>query len=289
MPASPGKTSQVQKATFTFKGTIKKLQSATMKEVPVTPRTVVVTVDQIIEAPPDLAGYDGQDITVQLSGRQKVNVGQDMIFHTTGWMYGESIAVRSLSQEAVKSSHTALLRSGVDPIERSAQREKREHFDRADLVVSGKVVAVRLPAYKSESAKGVSVPASTKTRIGPITEHDPKWREAVIQVDEVHKGSHKKKQVVVRFPASEDVMWYGAPKFHPGQHGFFMLHKLKPEKPKAKRGGKRPAKAAAARSEVKTTGAYTALDPIDFQPFSEPGGVKTIIESESVKPKSKSY
>jgi hypothetical protein len=193
MPASPGRTSQIQKATFIFKGTIKKLHGTTMKEVPVTPRTIVVTVDQIIEEPPDLAGYDGQGITVQLSGRQKVHVGEEIIFRTTGWMYGESIAVRSLSEEAVKSSDTPLLRPGVDPIERSAQREKRQHFDRADLVVSGKVVDVRPPA---ESSKGVT--ASTTTRIGPISEHDPEWREAVIQVDEVHKGSHKLKQVVVR-------------------------------------------------------------------------------------------
>ena len=212
--------------------------------------------------------------------------GQEMIFHTTGWMYGESIAVRSLSQEAVKSSDAPLLRPGVDPLERSAQRKKREHFDRADLVVSGKVVTVRLPAYKSESAKGVG--SSTKTQIGPISEHDPKWREAVIQVAEVHKGSHKKKQLVVRFPASEDVMWYGAPKFHRGQEGLFMLHKLKAKKPQAKRGGKRPSKPAVARSEVGTTAAYAALDSTDFQPYSEPRGLNPIIGSKSLKPKGQS-
>lgn len=290
MPASPKRTAQIQKPTFTFKGTIKKLQRATMKEVPVTPRTAVVTVDQIIEAPPDLAGYNGQDITVQLSGRQRVNVGDEMIFHTTGWMYGESIAVQSLSQEAVKSSHAAVLSANVDPIERSAQREKREHFDAADLVVSGKVVAVRLPADTSKSAKGVSALASTRTRIGPISEHDAKWREAVIQVDDVHKGSHKKKQVVLRFPASNDVMWYGAPKFHPGQQGFFMLHKPKTEKPKVKRSRKLRGKeavteSAVAEPEAGTTEAYTALHAADFQPYGEPGGVRTIIESQSLKPK----
>ena len=83
-------------------------------------------------------------------------------------------------------------------------------------------------------------------------------------------------------------MWYGAPKFHAGQQGFFMLHRLNIEKPKAKQGRKIPAKAAVDRSEVGTTGAYAALDPFDFQPSSEPGGVKTIIESESLKPKGKS-
>src|SRR5437773_3713160 len=220
MAASPRQTNEAQKPTLVFKGTIKKLKSSTMKEVPVSDRTAIVTIDQIIEAPPDLTGYSGQDITVELSGRQKVSVGQQMIFHTTSWMYGNSIAVRSLSEEALKSSHTAMLSAGDDPVERRAKRQEREHFDVADLVVSGKVVAVRLPGDSAPGQKRAGAKAP-----GPISEHDPKWREAVIQVDEVHKGAHKKKQVVVRFPASSDVMWHGAPKFHPGQQGYFLLHK----------------------------------------------------------------
>src|SRR5438309_4243960 len=90
MPASQSKTEPAPKPTFVFKGTIKKLKSATMKDVPVNDRTAIVTVDQIIEAPPGLADYNGQDITVQLSGRAKVRVGQEMIFHTISWMYGIS-------------------------------------------------------------------------------------------------------------------------------------------------------------------------------------------------------
>ena len=42
-----------------------------MKDVPVTERTAVVTIDQIVEAPPDLAGYVRQ-ITVELSVRSTV-------------------------------------------------------------------------------------------------------------------------------------------------------------------------------------------------------------------------
>jgi hypothetical protein len=290
MPASRSKTAQAQKPTFVFKGTIKKLKSASMKDVPVDERTVVVTVNQIIEAPPALADYNGQDITVQLGGRQKVRVGQELIFHTTSWMFGESIAVRSLTEEPVTGRSAAMLSAADDPVERRAQREKRGRFDVADLVVSGKVVAVRLPAGAAQRSRAASLDASDQAPRGPVSEHDPKWREAVIQVDEVHKGSHKKKQVVVRFPASKDVMWYGAPKFHPGQQGFFMLHKSKTEKPKAKRGKKQSGKVvvaedAVADSEVGVTEAYTALDQTDFQPYNEPGGVKTIIDSEPLKPK----
>jgi len=285
MPASQRKTEPAPTPTFVFKGTIKKLKSATMKDVPVSDRTAIVRVDQIIEAPPGLADYNGQDITVQLSGRTKVSVGQELIFHTISWMYGESIAVQAISQEPVKSSHTAMLAAADDPADLHAYRQTRERFDHADLVVSGKVVAVRLPAAKAPGLQVTSAAASDQIPGGPVSEHDPKWREAVVEVDDVHKGVHKKKQVVVRFPASSDVMWYGAPKFHPGQQGYFMLHKTEVEKPKRRQTRKRAKAAVASDAEPEevTKKAYTALDPMDFQPYHDPGGLKTIIESEGTK------
>ena len=284
MPAR--KTAETEKPTFVFKGTIKKTKAATMKEVTVSDNTAIVTVDQVIEAPSDLAGYNGKDITVELSGRKKVTVGQQLIFNTTSWLYGDSIAVRSLSEEPIKASHSAMLSAVGDPVERRRQREEREHFADADLVVSAKVLAVRLPSDEAPAKKGaMAAMAAMAARRRPVSEHDPKWREAVLEVAGVHKGEHKKKQVVVRFPASTDVMWYKAPKFHPGQQGHFMLTKTKVEKPPTKAVGKAGKKsaAAAAAETAPVIEAYTALDPMDFQPYSEPGGIKTIIESESKK------
>jgi hypothetical protein len=279
---SPRQTKEPQQPTFVFKGTIKKLKSATMKDVPLNERTAVVTVDQVIDAPPDLGGYGGQDITVQLNGRQKVRVGQQMLFHATGWMFGDSIAVRSLRQEPVTESLAASPGAGdADPVERRAQREQRKHFDLADLVVSGKVVTVRLPG---DSVRGRKQ-ANAKTP-GPISEHDPKWAEAVIEVDQVLKGTLKAKQVVVRFSASSDVMWYGSPKFQAGQEGYFILHKDKSERSATKRTAKQKGKVRnAGAAKAGAAESYQALDAEDFQPHSVPGGLRTIIESESFKRK----
>src|SRR5690349_13091372 len=148
MPAR--KTAQIERPTFVFKGTIKKLKSATMKTVAVDSKTVVVTVDQLIEAPPDLAAYAGQEITVQLSGAIKPKVGQQLIFNTVSGQYGESIEVRSLSEEPVTASHLAMFSAAADPVERRRDRDRRRHYDDADLVVSGKVLAVTLPPSRSE-------------------------------------------------------------------------------------------------------------------------------------------
>jgi hypothetical protein len=198
--------------TFVFEGTVKKLGRAAMKDVPVDERTAVVTVNRTIEAPPDLAGYDGRDITVRVSGRRKIGAGQRMVFHTTGWIHGEGVAVQSRREE---------------PVSRAVART-RQPVDAADLVVSGKVVTVRLPR---ESTRGR---ARSGRKTGPISEHDPQWREAVIQVDKVLQGAPGKKQIVVRFPASSDVLWHDTPKLHPGQEGQFILRKAKPARSAAK-------------------------------------------------------
>lgn len=275
MPAR--KTAQTEKPTLIFKGTVKKLKSASMKNVSVDRNTVVATIDQLIEAPAALAGYTGQDITVQLSGKTKVKVGQQLIFNTVSGQYGESVEVRSLSEEPFKPSHSAMLGAAGDPVARRRDRERRRHFDDADLVVSGKVLAVTLPSAPAATRGAV---AAVAVRRRPVSEHDPKWRDAVVEVDDVHKGKHKKKNVIVRFPASTDVMWYKAPKFQPGQQGHFLLQRTKVDKP-AKRGKAAKKGAAAAAQPAEPVETYVALDPLDFQPYSEPGGIKSIIESET--------
>jgi hypothetical protein len=265
-------TNESQPATFVFKGTVKKLNSATMKDVPLSDRIAIVTVDQIIEAPPDLAGYAAQKITVELSGHEKVGIGQQLVFHATGWMFGDGVAVRSLKEEPVEKRDEASAGTTEDAVELHAENLKRSHFEDADLVVSGKVVAVRLPVETDPGRKRTSAVAP-----GPITEHDPNWREAIIQVDEVLKGTHQEKQIVVRFPASSDVRWHGTPKVEAGQHGYFMLHQAKAAKPASK--GAR----IDARDTV--TSGYQVLDLSDFQPFDEPGGIRTLLASESTKRK----
>src|SRR2546429_7046055 len=82
------------------------------------------------------------------------------------------------------------------------------------MVVAGRVEQVR-PADLG----------AAPTRPQRITEHDPDWQEAIIQVDDGIKGAQAGERVVVRFPGSRDVAWVGTPRFAPGQEGTFLLHK----------------------------------------------------------------
>ncbi|HKV99013.1 MAG TPA: hypothetical protein VJN96_04275 [Vicinamibacterales bacterium] len=86
-------------------------------------------------------------------------------------------------------------------------------FAAADVVVSGRVGRVRAAAPR----------APRRNLPGPITEHDPQWQEAVVEVTAVRKGRRVPRSVRVRFPASTDVAWARAPKLHAGQQGTFLL------------------------------------------------------------------
>src|ERR1041384_6934504 len=116
-----------QEANFVFRGTIKQLKAANVKQAPVSDRTAIVTVDQLLDAPESLTGYVGQDITVELSSARNVSAGERMIFHTTSWLSGETIAVKSLFEEQDKGA--AATTHHVNAAAKRDQRETSEHFD----------------------------------------------------------------------------------------------------------------------------------------------------------------
>jgi len=249
-----------------FKGTVKKIKSATMKEVPISDRTAVVRVDQVIEAPRTFAHCGGQDITVELAGKKKVSVGEQFIFHANSWIFGDSVAVRAVTQERVTKEHLALMRPGGEPTEQRKNRQLQKRLNAADLVVSGKVAAVTIPPEPVPSTRGAGAPRK------PVSEHDPKWRQAVIVVDQTHKGKHDSKQVNVLFPASTDVRWYKAPKFQVGQKGVFVLHKTKIKTDEHHELRGLAPRGAAGEAEV-----YTALDPADAHPLKQQAVIKEMI------------
>jgi hypothetical protein len=227
-----------------------------MKEVPVSNRTVIVRIDRVIQAPEVLRDYAGQDVTVQLVAGETVNAGQTLIFYTNGWIFGEGIAVQCIGYEAATAPAVAALSAHPnDPVRSLQAQEGMAQAAKADLIVTGRVSAVRLPAQEAQARATAMAGGRTDER---ISEHAPLWHEAVIDVDEVHKGSYRAKQVVVRFPSSTDVRWHRAPKFDTGQEGVFMLHK------EQLAGG--PITAAAAGLEADE---YTSLDPADVQPLEE--------------------
>ena len=280
MPSISTAERLAQQAKFVFKGTVRKLKAATMAEVQPNERTAIVTVDEIVHAPAPFANYTGKEITVQLGGRKKIQEGQQAVFFANGWRFGESIAVRSidhLSPVKIPSlaptlAVTAAASHGLSvprptAAQRLSDRELQQHVENADVVLTGRVTSIRAATEMLQTAKPKSAkPRSGVQRPPRISEHDPLWCEAVLEVLDTEKGGGSAKQVVVRFPSSTDIRWHKAPKFRPGQEGVFILRKAEVQ----------PAAAGGPKSGPAI---YVAEHSADFQPINRVEQIKSFIES----------
>src|SRR6185295_17359291 len=148
MPENSAKKKTTAQSTFIFKGTISKVGAVTMKAIPVTKNTVVVGVDEVVEAPASLEDYKGQKITVELLPGKKVKVGEQYLFYSNGWVFGEGLAVQSIAHEiaakpaaARATVRAAGIRTGARGATPSAKLHKklaRARFEAADMVVTGR-------------------------------------------------------------------------------------------------------------------------------------------------------
>ncbi len=229
-------------AEFVFRGTVEKVGASAMAEVKHSDRTAVVVVDEVVHAPEQFANLQGDKVTLLLAQPNSVKEGEQWVFFTTGWLFGATLALRELEHRPVEDAdeHRAALTAAVESRD-TARIQQR--IEAADVVIAGRVTAVRPPEQTAAAALSPTEPS------GPVTEHDPQWWEAVVDVYDVLKGDAAAEPTVVLFPGSTDVMWHDAPKFRPGQEGVWFLH-----------GERVPAAAAQLFPQV-----YTVLDKADFQ------------------------
>lgn len=262
-------------AKFVFKGTIQKLNARTMPQVPKDEPTAVVHVDEILQAPPALANTAGKEITVRLAaGAPKAKKGEQVLFHANSWLFGDSVAVESVKQEKPAVAETMLATREPDPVRNHENRELQKRVADAEIVVEGQVSSIHLPQSETHTA------LSSRPSGRPVSEHDPKWREAVIDITAVHKGKPDRKQVLLRFPSSNDVQWHRAPKFHAGDRGVWLLTSSKTSSPAANLSKSAEAKAGSVEATaVPGATVYTALHPMDFQPASKIERVAPVIRS----------
>jgi hypothetical protein len=273
----PGKTKandvSDDDAKFLFKGTIQKLGASTLAQVPKKEKTAIVHVDEILHAPPALAKTLGTEITVKLAKGTKPKVGDQVLFHANSWLFGDTVAVESVKQEKPTQATTMLAERVSDPVRNLKDRDLQKRVSDADMVIEGEVSSIHLPQAESAATR-----AASSNR--PVSEHDPKWREAVIDVAVVHKGEPTTKQVVVRFPSSIDVQWHRAPKFHTGDRGVWLLHSPKEPRVEGTR-AKSTAAIALAMPGTAVPGVpvYLALSPMDFQPANRLDNVASVIRT----------
>ncbi len=195
-----------------FVGTVLRLGESTVDGVKASRKTAVVKIDALLSEPESVSMAIGDEVTIELIDPTQFQVGSRATFYASTWIMGKGVAVKELGHEPMPTG-VALAATSVEPMrERLGRARLKLRLDAAETITLGKVVQIRK--------------AMTATARGRLyTEHDPDWQEAVIQVDSVYKGAVGGSQLIVRFPGSQDVRFFGAPKITVDQTGIFLLTK----------------------------------------------------------------
>ncbi|MDQ6686157.1 MAG: hypothetical protein M3Z50_00855 [Actinomycetota bacterium] len=239
----------VRQSPFVFRGTVLAAESSATTAVVASQATAVIRVLEVIRSPRAFSRLAGSDVTINLLQPGQPAPGVTVVFYARLHLAAETLALDEIDHQPLPSA-TAAVGGLSDAI--AAQRDIRlnERLATASAVVVGTVSNVRRSVAASAEAE----------QSGFVSEHDPEWSEAVVAVDSVVKGAAAEAVVIV-FPASIDVAWYRAPKFHPGQTGVFLLHDEGV-----------PSAAAAQYDNV-----YTSLDVPDVLPIEEQSRVRALL------------
>lgn len=230
--------SLTRKAKYIFRGKVQKLKASNLRALPATANTAVVLVEEVLYAPPTLNDFTNQAVTVQLVNPGSLKSGQEAVFYTNGWLYGETIAVIEVAHVAGRSDSDTMRKEILAVHQRVDDEKLLSRIDKAALVIAGTVKATR-PLDKSD-------------RKSEISEHYPDWWQAVIEVQSVEKGQSSGREVTILYPNSLDEMWLLSPKFKRGDTGIWIL-----QRDQSERG-----------FPIFRVPGLTALDSIDFQPLS---------------------
>jgi hypothetical protein len=225
---------------FVFAGEVERTNASTVALVRPTKEIAVVRVKEVLRAPADFGDRKGRRVTVRLAAPARK--GQQAVFFTVGWVSGEGLAVQEIGRQPATDVGT--MRKQMDE---SEQRDElaalRRRVGEAEAVVVGKVAETR-PLGDRE--------------LPPGSEHDPLWRLAVVVVERSEKGDVKEgERLTFAYAASDDVMWFRAPKPEKGQQGVFLLHRR--------------------RLEERDETALAIVEPIDLRPPEELERIRSVI------------
>jgi len=208
----------LKQSSIVFTGTVIRLGASSFAEVPVSPYTIVVRVDAVLKKPAAVSLKNNDDVTVEVKEPASFQKDARITFYTDGWIFGSGLAVKELGHLTPSEGEAATtIGASFSQLQKQvSDQELQERLNAADVIVIGRVMSVQ-----PWTARALSAAAPSQ-----ISEHDPDWREAVVQVQSAIKGTDSK-QIVVRSPASRDVAWVNSPKFQKGQTAIFVSRQIR--------------------------------------------------------------
>jgi hypothetical protein len=260
--ATGNQAALVKQSSIVFSGTVSQLGATSFSGVPQSPNTIVVRVDSVLKKPPAVSLKKGDNVTVELKDPSAFQQGTQATFYTEGWIFGSGVAVKELGHEFSSGSGetskpaTADEKAYQQAQEQISDQELQNRLNSADFVVIGRVTDVHR----------WTVPKSTAPQ--RVSEHDPDWHEAVVEVQSVLKGGQVKgNKVVVRFPGRNDVAWVHSPKFEKNQQGIFCLNR------------DQTSGVSSAKVGGRQVTAYTCLGHGDALPMSDVPRVRALLKN----------
>ncbi len=169
---------------------------------------MVARLDEVVSGPALYRAFVGRDITIQLRDPAAFPELSQHVFFATPWFFGETIGVVEEGSIPYRSEETPVADIAAEVTKGRALKADRElaaKIAKAQVVAAGKVVALRAGNLAS------------------LSEHDPVWSEADIEISETLKGTPGRKLTIL-FPASMDVMWHNVPKPALGQEAVWILN-----------------------------------------------------------------
>jgi hypothetical protein len=256
----------IRESHIIFSGAVERLNASNVGLLSPRADTAVVRVQENLYAPASILLPAGTRVTVLLANQGNIKSGDEAVFFTDGWLYGENLAVRevapriSLVELKRTQTDTNRLRAQIEDIHQKMADEKLQaRISSAPLIITGEVIETRplVPAAAITGATtGIAQPPLDRDAT-PRSEHDPDWWEARVQIKSVEKGKSADPVVSIIFPNSGDELWLLAPKFHRGDKGIWLLH--------------------VSDAKDLPPNYYVALDPLDFHPATQLDHIRRLI------------
>jgi len=212
----------LRRSQFVFECTVEATAKSMLPDLPVDERTIVAKIEKVLHGPAALAQAAGSEVTVQLAeGLPVLAVGDRAVLFTTAIAFGQHMAVAEVGRTAPDAVGSSIMAAGA-PATLPGARPGRSH---PVLEAAAQLETDRLRAHAAEAEDVVVGRILSLEKVGPpsISEHDPDWWRATINVEHSEKGKATG-QIQVLYPGSSDVHWAHLPKLRPGQEGLWILH-----------------------------------------------------------------
>src|SRR5881628_3412514 len=133
--AQMSRATLVKQSDIIFIGTVTQVGAVAVPELPASPRTIVVRVDQVLEKPSAVALATGDSVTVETVRAGSLKPSTQATFYTTGWIFGRGVAVREVGHEPGRSPVVAAVQQQAVTTARLGviEADLKAHIQRAAM------------------------------------------------------------------------------------------------------------------------------------------------------------